>query len=124
MIPSGIVRSAVLSLFGSAAFAFAQAPTTEALKTEIDSLRNEIQSLKQQQATVIQQLAAIQQYMQRQQQPQPPPNPLVSLKNSPVQGSPLAKVAIVEYTDYWCGFCARFAQQTMPEIVKQYIASG
>jgi protein-disulfide isomerase len=102
----------------------ASAQSTQTVQAQIDSLRNEVQAMKQQQSTMLQQLGAIQQMLQRQQAPQPPANPVVDLKGAPVRGSSDAKIAIVEYTDYWCGFCARFATQTMPEIVKRYIETG
>jgi protein-disulfide isomerase len=41
-----------------------------------------------------------------------------------LRGSADAKVAIVEYTDYWCSFCARFATTTMPAVVKKYVDTG
>lgn len=119
----GTLRSALSAFLLAAGIASAQ-QSPQALQTQIDSLRNEVQSLKQQQSTILQQLGAIQQMLARQQAPQPPANPVIDLKGSPMRGSGNAKVAIVEYTDYWCGFCARFATQTMPEILKSYIETG
>src|SRR5512142_1700104 len=106
MARSGSPLSVALSLFAVTGLAFAQAPapTPQSIKTELDSLRLEVQSLKQQQSTILQQLTAIQQYLQRQQQPQAPANPAIDLKGAPMRGSSQAKVAVVEYTDYWCGF--------------------
>ncbi|MCD4756522.1 DsbA family protein [bacterium] len=35
-----------------------------------------------------------------------------------------AKVAIVEYSDYLCGYCQRHVDETYPAIVEKYIESG
>jgi protein-disulfide isomerase len=35
-----------------------------------------------------------------------------------------AKVAIVEFSDYLCGYCQRHIEQTYPEIIKDYVDSG
>lgn len=39
-------------------------------------------------------------------------------------GSASAPVTIVEFTDLQCPYCARFASQTLPELKRQYIATG
>lgn len=41
-----------------------------------------------------------------------------------VKGSEDAPVTIVEFSDYECPFCARFATQTLPAIDEQYIKTG
>lgn len=58
--------------------------------------------------------------------PEPPPLPAdpVSLEGAAVKGSRDAQVAIIEYSDFQCPFCARFAVDTLPEIDKTYIATG
>lgn len=42
----------------------------------------------------------------------------------PTLGIDSAPVTIVEYSDYACPFCKRFATQTKPQIVEEYIESG
>lgn len=39
-------------------------------------------------------------------------------------GDPEAPVTIVEYSDYQCPFCQRHFQQTMPQLLEDYIESG
>ncbi len=41
-----------------------------------------------------------------------------------VEGKENAPVTIVEFTDYQCPFCERYAQQTYPQIKKEYIDTG
>ena len=39
-------------------------------------------------------------------------------------GDPNAPVKIVEYSDYQCPFCKRFSDETQPQIVDTYVATG
>ncbi len=48
----------------------------------------------------------------------------LDLTNRPFRGSKDAPVTIVEITDYECPFCSRHAQQTLPQLEKEYIATG
>ena len=41
-----------------------------------------------------------------------------------VKGEKNAKVTMVEFSDYQCPFCKRYAEETMAQIEKEYIASG
>jgi protein-disulfide isomerase len=89
----------------------------KALKQQVDTLKSEIDTIKKQQTAILQQLAE----MQRQARQS---NPTVDLKDAAEAGSNTANVAIVEFTDFWCGFCARFAKTTLPEIMKEYVDTG
>ena len=51
-------------------------------------------------------------------------NVFLSLEGSPVMGDEKARVAIVEFTDYQCPFCALHANQTLPQIVTDYVKTG
>lgn len=50
--------------------------------------------------------------------------PLPGQPGDHVQGSPTAKVQIVEYASMSCGHCAHTALQVMPAIRKRYIDTG
>ena len=41
-----------------------------------------------------------------------------------VMGDESATVTLIEFTDYQCPFCSRHFEQTMPEIVKNYVDTG
>jgi len=43
---------------------------------------------------------------------------------SPTKGSLLAPVTIVEFADFMCPACARFATETLPQIEEEYIETG
>lgn len=47
-----------------------------------------------------------------------------SAGGSPVLGNPAAPVTMVEYSDFQCPFCGRFARETLPTIVKKYVDTG
>lgn len=42
----------------------------------------------------------------------------------PAKGPADAPVIMVEFSDFQCGFCRMFAQQTLPKIEKKYIRTG
>lgn len=58
------------------------------------------------------------------------PSPTVNIDmeelvdDDPFLGEDDAPVTIVEFSDYECPFCARFYQQTLPQIKSQYIDTG
>lgn len=61
--------------------------------------------------------------------PQRPPEPKlptvpVSLDGAKLRGSQTAKVAIIEYSDFQCPYCGRFARETLPTIERDYVDSG
>lgn len=41
-----------------------------------------------------------------------------------VMGDPDAPIAVVEFSDFGCPYCARFARTTMPEIERKFIDEG
>jgi len=54
----------------------------------------------------------------------PVPSAPVSIAGFPFEGSPTAKVAIIEFADYQCPFCRVFAQQMYPKFKERFIAEG
>ena len=48
----------------------------------------------------------------------------VTLDGAPTLGSRSARVALVEYSDFECPFCARFARTTLQSLEKEYVATG
>jgi protein-disulfide isomerase len=56
-------------------------------------------------------------------------NPRISFETltsdgSPVQGDPSARITLVEFGDFQCEFCARFAKETEPQIYQNYVQTG
>ena len=50
--------------------------------------------------------------------------PLIPLDDDPVLGSPDAPVTMIEYSEYLCPYCGRFALETLPLIEEEYIDAG
>jgi protein-disulfide isomerase len=41
-----------------------------------------------------------------------------------LRGDPRAKVVVLEFSDFQCPFCGKYARETFPEIQKEYIDTG
>lgn len=82
------------------------------LKKEIEDLRKDVEDLKAK--------GAVRQPLR----PQEPPEVVVSINDDPVKGNTDAPIAIIEFSDYQCPFCARFFKTTLPEIERDYIKTG
>ena len=54
----------------------------------------------------------------------PTPRPADTPREGTTLGSPDAPLTIVEYTDFQCTFCARVAQEILPQVEKEYVATG
>jgi protein-disulfide isomerase len=49
---------------------------------------------------------------------------LMSVTDAPSLGSKLAKVVIVEYSDFHCPFCRRHARDVLPRLKRDYVETG
>jgi protein-disulfide isomerase len=56
--------------------------------------------------------------------PTAPPAQAISLEGAAIKGDRNAKVAIIEYSEFECPYCARFASETLPALDKSYLATG
>ena len=52
------------------------------------------------------------------------PDSAVSLEGAKLKGSEQAKVVLIEYSDFQCPFCTRFATQVLPVLEKEYVTQG
>ena len=57
-------------------------------------------------------------------QPQQPTTGITSVDDDPVLGDKNAPVTIVEFSDYECPFCKRHFDETLPQLIKNYIDTG
>jgi protein-disulfide isomerase len=87
----------------------------------------EIQALKKGQEEIRKQLQEIRQLLQARQAPPAPPTVRgvpVDLGKRPTRGDAPAKLTLIEVSDFQCPFCSRYATDTHPQIVKEYIDAG
>jgi protein-disulfide isomerase len=40
------------------------------------------------------------------------------------RGDPRARVAVVEFSDFGCPYCAHFAEETYPQLAREFVATG
>ena len=114
-----------------ATLALAATLTTPAL-AQSEVTKAQIDELNETNKAILRELREIRRVLLQQQAgvpPQAPPTDAVpaepvTIANEPFKGAASAKVAIVEFSDFQCPFCARFARDTYPEIVKNYVESG
>jgi len=52
------------------------------------------------------------------------PTPIAVPEELPSKGSPEAKVFIIEFSEFLCPWCARFATETAREVEKEYVTTG
>jgi protein-disulfide isomerase len=44
--------------------------------------------------------------------------------DSRLRGDPNAPVTLIEYSDFTCGYCAKFFRETWPRLASKYVATG
>lgn len=102
-------------------------PACAQSQAEIESLKKEVAALKAGQDSLRKELAEIK-AMLRPAESEPivdaPPDMTVPLAGAQIRGAAGANVVLLEFSDYECPFCARFAQESLPQIASTYIDTG
>jgi len=135
----GMVAACSLSL-ASVCILAAQQPQTlkpaaqqpAVTNQDIEALKRQIQALMAGQIAVQKQLDEIKLMLKAGvAAAAPAPAPAVSIVDSLIdtagsasRGAMAARVAVVEFSDYECPFCARHAQQTVPDLAREYVDTG
>ena len=93
------------------------------------SVQQQLDELKQGQERILRELQAIRAALQgtatRSEAAARPPLPAVlNVHGEPFKGQSNAPVAIVEYSDFDCSHCAKFATEIFPQIDQKYVATG
>jgi protein-disulfide isomerase len=95
------------------------------------TLRQEVQALKADQQRILAELAEIKALLRERAAAPPPaagPTPAalqsINVHGEPFRGASGARVAIMEYSDFDCSFCARYATQIYPKLDADYIRTG
>lgn len=95
------------------------------------SLQQEVQALKADQQRILAELAEIKALLRERAAAPPPaagPTPTalqsINVHGEPFRGAAGARVAILEYSDFDCSFCARYATRIYPKLDADYIQTG
>jgi protein-disulfide isomerase len=99
---------------------------------EVEKMRKDIEALKEGQKSLKRDLEDIKGLLRARVAPpaaQGPQETLaqpvsLNIDGAPFLGNKDAKVTLVEFSDFQCPFCARYSQQTLPAIVKEYVDAG
>lgn len=99
----------------------AQQATTDDLKKDIGALQQAVQGIEQH-------LREIKGMLAMRAGPAGPPAPTVGavldLSDGRLRGERNAKLTLVEFSDYQCGFCAQYLRKTYPLLEAEYIKTG
>jgi protein-disulfide isomerase len=92
------------------------------------NLQKQIDDLRKGQEQILKQLDEIRSLLKashaQQSKPAPPSFLSINVHGEPFRGDAKARVAILEYSDFDCGFCAEFATNIFPQIDANYIKTG
>jgi protein-disulfide isomerase len=113
-------------LVGSLALVVSGVADAQVTREEFEALKSEVGALKEGVKT---QNDLLRQFLERlgaarEGRDAPFKELLVGLDGGAVYGKPTAKVTIVEFSDYQCPFCARYSNDTFPQIEREYIDTG
>ena len=119
-------------LIGAGTIVLGQVFSTDAFgqsAADIDAIKKAIESLSASQVQIQRQLSEIKAMLQ--QSPAvaakagaPRRDLEVSLIGAPVRGAADAPVAVIEYSDFQCPYCASYAANSYPQIIKEYVDTG
>jgi protein-disulfide isomerase len=94
---------------------------------DIAALKKQVQALEEGQQQILQELRELKKMLEA--RPMPPAagsSPLATLnvRGEPFKGSPDARIAIVEYSDFECPFCGKYSREIYPQIIERYVNTG
>ena len=91
----------------------------EALKSEVGTLKETLKTQNEMLRQFFERVGAM-----REGREAPFKEMLVAIDGAPFYGRADAKVTVVEFSDYQCPFCARYSNDTFPQIEREYIDTG
>jgi protein-disulfide isomerase len=94
--------------------------------SEFEAMRRELETLKQGQEVIGNNVAEILKILEAVRPPPPvrPIDAIVPVGDSPYKGSKDARLTLIEFSDYECPYCKRHVDTTLPQLEKEYIATG
>ena len=119
-----MIRPAFLLVFCASLGLLAQAPPKP------PSIEEQVLALRQGQAELMRELQEIKALLKQQQgagaalKAQPTAHVVANVTGEPFRGSDKARVAIMEYSDFDCPFCGRYAREIYPKLEADYVKTG
>ena len=133
-MPNHSLRKIPALIFGLALFTSAlPAQTTNGDRTGLPapSIQEQIDTLKAGQERILRELAEIKRLLAETPvrsevgvRPTMPPVMTLNITGEPFKGDAKAKVAILEYSDFECSYCGKYARENFPRIEADYIKTG
>jgi protein-disulfide isomerase len=122
VIRVALLVALVLMLLIPAPAAAQSADDLKALRQELDALKAGLGAIQRD----LQDIKALLQSRGAQGPPPPvaPDSVELSVANAFAKGGEGAKLVVVEFSDFQCPFCGRHVKQTLPQIEKEYVATG
>ncbi len=96
--------------------------TCRAQSSDLGALRKEIESLRQGQKAMQKDIEIIKGILMGKQPPLE--NVVLSVDGAPAVGEKNAKVTMIEFSDYQCPFCGRYFNQTLTQVMDEYVKTG
>jgi len=136
MMMNWVKKTSVLVLFVSllspTSLVFASGKDeVQALRAEVETLKKDVNEMKRVRISVLPALVKgrgqgvrVAEDTASGTRVEAPKTAVVSIGKSPVLGNRKAKVAIVEFSDYECPFCARFHSEAYEKLKKDFIDTG
>lgn len=91
---------------------------------DLEAIKKQIEALAAGQHAIEAQLREIRALLQAQTKPLPVAEVLLNVDGAPSKGEPRAKLTVVEFSDYECPFCARYARETWPLLEREYVKTA
>jgi protein-disulfide isomerase len=107
--------------------ALAQAPGDKPKPKRAATLQEQVDELRAGQLEILKEVQEIKKILQSFQEaaaPQTPSEISLPISGEPFKGSPAARLAIVEYSDYQCPFCGEYSREVFPRLDGDYVKSG
>jgi len=108
----------------------ARDPTQHASEPAAPSVQQQLDQLRAGQERLRQELdelkGLLQERMPRTNSTKPPVPEVssVNVRGEPFRGTNTARVAVIEYSDFGCSFCGRYAREIFPRLDEDYIKPG
>ena len=93
---------------------------------DIAMLQAELRALRQSQQAMAKDIAEIKSLLEPLRAPSPirPVEGRVDTSGAPEKGNGRASIVMIEFSDFQCPFCKRHVDATLPDIEKNYVATG